>query len=131
MADWRKRVVPVPGVADSSSRGYVQCVRAGNFVFVAGQTGVDENYKAVSLEFGPQMRQAMKNLQLALEAAGASLKDVVAMTGFITDMRYANDFRTIRKEIMGGELTSALIGVESLAQPVLLVEIQAIAVVPG
>jgi len=130
MARSRKTVVPVPGIADSASRGYVQCIRAGDLVFVAGQTGVDENYRAVSLEFGPQMRQAMKNLQLALEAAGASLRDVVAMTGFITDMRYANDFRAIRKEIMGGELTSALIGVESLAQPVLLVEIQAIAVGP-
>lgn len=54
------------------------------------------------------------------------------MTVYITDRRYARDFKDIRGEILGDDLTtSALIGVDSLAKPGMLVEIESEAVISG
>lgn len=131
MPDWEKKHVEVPGLGDSSVYAYAQCITAGNLVFLAGQTGVDEDYKVVSSSFGPQARQALENVRIALEAAGASQSNLVSMTVFLTDMRYGHEFLELRKEVLGEELSaSAIIGVSQLAFPELLVEVQAIAVLP-
>ena len=127
-----RTIVDVPGLADSSKYAYSQCVTAGDFVFVAGQTGVDEDYNVVSEDFGPQARQTLRNVELALQAAGAGLEDIVTMTVFVTDMKFGREFLEIRKELLGENLApSALIGGAQLAFPSLLVEIQATAYKPA
>jgi enamine deaminase RidA (YjgF/YER057c/UK114 family) len=125
-----KEVIEVPELPESRSRGYEQCIRLGDRVLVAGQTGIDRE-DPVSLEFEPQVRRAFERIEYALEAAGAELTDLVQMTVFVTDMRYAREFKDIRIDVLGEEnlTTSALIGVDSLAQPGLLVEIESEAVI--
>lgn len=126
-----RTIIDVPGLADSSRFAYAQCATAGGFVFVAGQTGVDAEYNVVSEEFGPQARQTLANVELALKAAGAGFEDIVTMTVFLTNMTYGREFLQIRKEVLGGSLApSALIGGVELAFPSLLVEVQAMAVRP-
>jgi enamine deaminase RidA (YjgF/YER057c/UK114 family) len=126
-----RTVVEVPGLPDSTGKGYTQCVVAGDFIFVAGQTGVDEHYNVISDEFGPQARQALHNVELALKAAGADLSHIVAMTVWLTDMQYKDEFTAIRKEVLGDNLApSALIGGARLAFPTLYVEIQVTAYRP-
>jgi enamine deaminase RidA (YjgF/YER057c/UK114 family) len=62
--------------------------------------------------------------------AGGSLDDVVTMTVFITDSRYGDEFIELRKGyFQRGYPASALIGVESLARPQMLVEVQGVAVI--
>lgn len=122
----RKGAIEVPELADSTSKGYEQCIRVGDWISVAGQTGVDGEYAVVSHEFTPQAEQAFSNVEHALEAAGGSLDDLVHMTVFLTDMRYYEEFVEVRQSRLGDTLaTSSLIGVESLASPELLVEIEA------
>jgi enamine deaminase RidA (YjgF/YER057c/UK114 family) len=123
-----RSIVPVPGLGDSRGFGYEQCARLGNLVFVAGQTGVDENYAVVSPDIGPQSRQAFENVRRALVAAGSRLENLVTMTVFLTNIeRDFHDFVQVRKELLGDALCpSAVIGVSQLALPTLLVEIQAI-----
>jgi 2-iminobutanoate/2-iminopropanoate deaminase len=124
-----KQVVQVPGLRDSTPSAYAQCVTAGDLVFVAGQIGTDQDSNLVSLEFGPQARQALANLRLALEAAGATLRDIVTMTVFLADMRSARELLEIRKEILGTDFAaSAMLGGLTFARPGALIEIQAIAV---
>ena len=119
-----KEVIDVPELEESRSRSFEQCIRVGDRVFVAGQTGATED-GLVSLEFEAQARRAFERIEYALAAAGASLSDLVAMTVYVTDMRYAREFKDVRGEILGDDLaTSALIGVDSLAQPGMLIEIQ-------
>jgi 2-iminobutanoate/2-iminopropanoate deaminase len=125
----KKELIEVPGLGDSSGYAYAQCAVAGDFVFVAGQTGVDENYNVVSEEFGPQARQVLENVRLALEAAGSGFENIVTMTVYLTEMSFGREFLDIRKEVLGDTLApSALVGGAQLAFPSLLIEIQATAV---
>lgn len=125
----RKEIVDVPELEESRSRSYEQCIKVGNRVLVAGQTGATEN-GIVSREFEPQVRRTFERIEHALNAAGASMSDLVQMTVYLTDMRYAREFKDIRGDVLGDELTtSALIGVDSLAQPEMLVEIESEAVI--
>lgn len=66
---------------------YSAGVKAGNFVFSAGQLGIDpESGEFVSGSVEEQTRQALKNLAAILEAAGSSLENVVKTTVFLKDM---------------------------------------------
>lgn len=127
--EWVKRVVPVPDLFDSRPYGFEHCVAVGPLVFVAGQTAWDPVAKSIPLEFAAQVRRTFENVRTALVAAGAKLEDLVAMTVFLTDARYSDEFRRLRIEILGDHLaTSALITVAQLGQPAELIEIQATAV---
>ena len=129
-----RQIIKVPGLAESAGYGYEQCIRVGDLVYVAGQVGVDANYKVVSEDITGQARQAFLNVQLALRAAGGDLKDIVSMTVFITDMaRNFQPFIAVRNEFLKlpSLPTSAAIGVAALACPTLKVEIQAVAHIPA
>ena len=69
---------------------YSAGVRAGHFVYTAGQLGIDPADGAfVSGGVEAETRQALTNLKAVLEAANSSLDDVVKTTVFLRDM---NDF---------------------------------------
>jgi 2-iminobutanoate/2-iminopropanoate deaminase len=69
---------------------YSPAVRAGDFVFVAGQPGIDPSTGSVPPGgFETEARQAFANLRTVVEAAGASLGQVVRTTVFLAD---ASDF---------------------------------------
>ncbi len=74
---------------------YSVAVKAGHFVFTAGQLGLDP----ATGEFAPggieaETRQALENVRNVLEAAGTSLNQVVKTTVFLRDM---NDFAAMNK----------------------------------
>jgi 2-iminobutanoate/2-iminopropanoate deaminase len=69
---------------------YSHAVRAGDFVFVSGQPGIDPSTGAVPPGgFESEARQAFANLQRVVEAAGATMDRVVRTTVFLAD---AHDF---------------------------------------
>jgi 2-iminobutanoate/2-iminopropanoate deaminase len=66
---------------------YSVAVRVGDFLFCSGQLGIDpEIGDIVPGCAGCQTRQVLKNVSAVLEAAGATLRDVVKTTVFLTDM---------------------------------------------
>ncbi len=72
---------------------YSQAVRVGNLLFVAGQPGMDlgpssdpATAKAVPGGFEAECRQAFRNLEAVLKAAGSGLEHVVKTTTFLTDL---------------------------------------------
>jgi 2-iminobutanoate/2-iminopropanoate deaminase len=72
---------------------YSQGIRAGDFVFTAGQLGMDPaTGKLVAGGVEAQARQALTNLKAVLEAAGSSLDRVVKVTVFLQDI---NDFKAV------------------------------------
>ncbi len=66
---------------------YSQAIKTGNMVFCSGQIPIDPaTGEFVSQDVSEQTEQVFKNLTAVLEAAGASLDDVVKTTVFLADM---------------------------------------------
>ena len=106
-------------------------------MILAGQVGWgSDGILAGDGSFPAQVSQAMKNVSIALQEAGATGKDVVHMKYFIvglTDERVGELRAAIRETApFDSERppTGTLLGVERLAREELLVEIEAIAVIP-
>ena len=124
-----RRVVDVAGLPATRSLAYANVVIAGDLIFVAGQAGVDEQGHLVSTEFVPQAQRTFENIEVALRSVGATRRDIVSMTVFLTDWRYGDDFLKVRSEFLGEDLAaSATIGIGQLAYPEMLVEVQCTAV---
>ena len=105
-------------------------VEGGRFVFIAGQLSRDAAGNVVGKgDMRAQMRKACENVKTALEAAGASLADVVKITSFTTDAEEFFKHIEVRTEFFGDVLpTSTTVEIRRLASPEYLVEIEAIAV---
>jgi 2-iminobutanoate/2-iminopropanoate deaminase len=74
---------------------YSHAVRAGDFVFVSGQAGIDPATGAVPPgDFDAEARQAFLNLRRVVEAAGATMDRVVRTTVFLAN---ADDFPAMNK----------------------------------
>jgi len=65
---------------------YSQGIKAGAFVFTAGQVGIDPSTGKLVEGLDGQTRQVLSNLQAILAAAGSSLDQVVKTTIFLQDM---------------------------------------------
>jgi 2-iminobutanoate/2-iminopropanoate deaminase len=104
----------------------------GRTVYLAGQTTLtDENGANIAGNFEAQARTIFKFIDKTLQRAGGSLKNMVTMTVFITDVRNGDRFVEIRKEMFpdGNFPASALITVSGLARPGMMIEIQGIGVI--
>lgn len=81
------RAVIATDQAPAAVGPYSQAIWAGNFVFTAGQLGLDPTTgKLVGGGVEAQTRQALTNLSAVLEAAGTSLANVVKTTVFLQDI---------------------------------------------
>jgi 2-iminobutanoate/2-iminopropanoate deaminase len=80
---------------------YSPAVRAGGFVFVSGQVPRDPvSGQLVGDDIESQTKQVMANVSRALEAAGASLSDVVSVIVYLADIDDWGRFNTVYKELM-------------------------------
>jgi enamine deaminase RidA (YjgF/YER057c/UK114 family) len=78
-------------------------VRAGDFVFVAGMQGVDPATGTLVADPQGRIRQAFLNLKLLAESEGATLKDCVRLTVYVSDLnRYAPLVDKAQKELWAG-----------------------------
>lgn len=107
-------------------------VRAGNLVFLRGQTGFTLEGDFVGLgDAAAQADQAMRNVKVLLEEAGARMEHICKITTYITDRAW----REPVYQVVGRHLGSiAPVGtgliVNGLARPEMLVEIDIDAVIP-
>ena len=108
-------------------------VTGGTTIYLAGVGATtDENGKSIGGDFEGQVRASFERIRANLVRTGGTLDDIVSMTVFIRDMQYGTHFTQIRREYFSqGYPCSALVGIDSLARPEMMVEIQAVAVVEG
>jgi enamine deaminase RidA (YjgF/YER057c/UK114 family) len=120
----------------STPGGYTHVVtsQGGKMVFVAGQVALDANAKLVGEgDLRAQTGQVFENLKIALAAAGAGFEDVVKVTIFVVNYKSAD--RAVIVEVRDRFVSkqhppaSTLVGVQSLARPEFMIEIEALAVV--
>ena len=104
-----------------------QGFRVGDLIFISGQAAVNEQGEVVGVgDFGAQARQAIRNLDRVLNAAGSSLDQVIKVTIFVTDITRREEVWKARTEFFTGDFPcSTLVEVSALARPGLAVEIEA------
>ena len=102
-------------------------------IYTAGQVSIDERGELVGAgDLAAQTEQVMRNVGLALAAAGASYADIVKITTYVVN--YQPEQRAVIGKARapffaaGEPPASTLVGVAALAMPDWLIEIEAIAV---
>jgi 2-iminobutanoate/2-iminopropanoate deaminase len=123
-----------PGIRHMRSTVYNHFVRVDapkSMIFVSGQLARDDSGQMIGgnsmLE---QSRQVLRNIQASLEAAGATMDDVVWTTVFTTDMREFREIVAAREEFWRNQLpTSTMIEISHLTEPAARIEVQVIAAI--
>jgi enamine deaminase RidA (YjgF/YER057c/UK114 family) len=123
-----------PGVPEPQGFTHVSIARGERVIHVAGQVGQDENGDIVPGGLAAQAERALLNLGQALEAAGASEADLAKVTIYVVGWE-PSMFEELVKGLgaaqaarPGPVVPVTLIGVHSLFQPDMLVEIEGVAV---
>lgn len=105
---------------------YSQALRVGDRLYLAGQTGNGPDGSIVSDDPYEQTKACFQNIQNLVEAAGGSMADVVKMTVYLVDMAHRPEMGRARNEFFPDRKPcSTLIGVQALASPEYLVEVDA------
>ncbi len=116
------------------ARGFSHVTVSGDIVWIGGQIGADESGDIVERDdVVAQFARAIRNLAIALRAAGCEPDDTVKLTYYLTDVaEYKRNLARIGSEyrqVFGRHYpASTVVGVHSLFDPNALVEIDAVAV---
>ena len=112
-----------------SEVGYSRAVRVGDEIQVSGTTATDEDGDLVGAgDPYAQAKQAIANIETALEAAGASLDNVIRTRMYVTDIEQWEEISKAHGEAFGeARPATSMVEVQRLIDPEMLVEIEAVA----
>jgi reactive intermediate/imine deaminase len=111
--------------------GFSRAVRVGDTVYVSGTVAWGDDGKLVGQgDLYAQTKQIILNIERALKQAGASLNDVVRTRIYVTDISRLDDVARAHGEAFSQiRPASSMVEVSALAEPEMLVEIEAVAVI--
>jgi enamine deaminase RidA (YjgF/YER057c/UK114 family) len=106
--------------------GYSRAIKVGSRIYVTGTTATNENSEIVGIgDAYAQTVQVIKNIELALQALGATLENVVRTRMFVTDIsrweEYGRAHGEFFREIMPA---TTMVEVSKLIDPQMLIEIE-------
>lgn len=130
-----KEYINPAALFSSLKYGFSQIVTSvgGRTVYLSGQTPFNAEEQIVGTTRSEQMRQALRNIQSAMEAVDGSLKDIVSLRIYMVDYKPDEEINVIvdgLKEFFadGNPPATTWIGISSLAIKDFLIEIEAMAV---
>ncbi len=111
--------------------GFSRAVRVGDTVYVSGTVAWGDDGKLVGEgDVYAQARQTLRNIENALAEAGATMRDVVRTRIYLTDIDLWEEAARAHAEAFAEVRPAAsMVEVSRLAEPAMLVEIEAVAVV--
>jgi enamine deaminase RidA (YjgF/YER057c/UK114 family) len=116
--------------------GYSHIAEAvsGKTIYISGQVALDRSGNLIGLgDLRAQTQQVFTNLKTALAAVGANFNAVVKLTYFVLDISQIQIVREVRDQFVNVQRppASSAVEVRCLFRDDLLIEIEAIAVVPA
>ncbi len=129
------RFLSPAGLSKPTGYSHVVAASGGTTVYVSGQVAFDVAGDVVGeADYRRQAEQVFANLQLALAEAGAGFEHVVKVTYFVVGL--TREVTLMLREVRSGYLSaerppaSTLVAVAGLVDPRLLIEVEAVAVIP-
>jgi enamine deaminase RidA (YjgF/YER057c/UK114 family) len=118
-------------IAHDPPRRYSKAAVYGSFIFLAGEDSKDPQTQRVrGTTAAEQAEYLFQNMRATLESLGSGLEHVIKTTIYLTDARHADGYREGRKKYLPHAPPSTLIMGVQLADPAMLLEIEAVAVIP-
>ena len=130
-----KQIIQPDGIFDPDAvfggKAYRQAILVGNTLYIAGQAAIDTDGQVVGKgDVEAQAVMVMENLMACLEAAGATANDVVKVTTFYLKREDRATIADVRRRYLGeADFVHTGLIIDGLADPELLLEIEAIAVI--
>jgi enamine deaminase RidA (YjgF/YER057c/UK114 family) len=112
------------GSAFEAQIGYSRAVVVGDWVFVSGTTGFDYSTMTCPDGIVEQTEQCMKNIELALQKAGSSFKDVVRVTYVVPNGSEFQQCWPVLRKYFGEVRPAAMMISAGLADPRMRIEIE-------
>jgi len=117
--------ITTPDVPEPEGNNFRNCLKVGNQLFLSGMIASNSDADAYN-----QSVSCLSKIKSLIEAAGGNMSDIVKITVFLTDINYRADFSRARSEFFPERKPcSTLVGINSLAMPGLVVEVEAIAII--
>lgn len=120
-------------IAPAFGYSHVAEVVSGRLIYLAGQVPLDREGKLVGRDdLEAQARQVFENIKAALESVGANFTNVIKLTTYMLDISQIATLRVVRDQYVNTAQPPVSTGLEvtRLFQEGILIEIEAIAVVP-
>jgi enamine deaminase RidA (YjgF/YER057c/UK114 family) len=126
------RMVQTPAVYTTHARGFSQAVAASGLLFASGQVGWNTAYRLTGTgSFDDQLRQSFINIAGLAKAGNSSVENILLLRFYVKDLDDAKKagigFYMQQYFPQAYKPATTLLGVQALARPELLVEIEMIA----
>ncbi|MFT4234551.1 MAG: RidA family protein [Microbacterium sp.] len=121
--------IPATDIAPSEMP-LTHVVRAGDFVYIAGQIAARPDGSVVTGDFAAETRAVLDNVKAGVEAAGGTLADIAKTTVFLLNATLFEPMNAVYREYFSHPYPARATVVAPLSNPDLRIEIEAVAYVP-
>jgi reactive intermediate/imine deaminase len=128
-----ERIVTDPARIHDPAGAYAHGIRTGNTLYVAGQVSMNTAGEIVHVNDPKgQFRLIMDNIIAVVETAGGTVNDIIKLLVFMENMDHLDDFQVVLREYFTeGFPTVTLVEVSRLAVKDMLMETEAVAILPA